>query len=151
MMTLTAAMTAWPTTPGSDCQVPRPTEGIFAPVLRVKWRVVEATAISFNVEKEAMVSSLVCAFASNPYWCLYREREVSDARKDGKARNEGIQWRFYLCDCKGASLCHWPRCTGTAPSPSKAPWIPLAATAAAAPELEPPLISDKDGFLTLNY
>lgn len=29
-----AASTAWPTTPGSDCHVPRPTDGIFAPVHR---------------------------------------------------------------------------------------------------------------------
>lgn len=35
--TLTAAMTAWPTTPGSACHVPKPTEGIFAPVLSVKY------------------------------------------------------------------------------------------------------------------
>lgn len=34
--TLTAAMTASPTTPGSACHVPSPNEGILAPVLRAK-------------------------------------------------------------------------------------------------------------------
>lgn len=34
-----ATATASPTTPGSDCQVPKPTEGILAPVLRSKNRI----------------------------------------------------------------------------------------------------------------
>lgn len=34
--TLIAAVTALPTSPGSDCQVPRPTDGILAPLFNSK-------------------------------------------------------------------------------------------------------------------
>lgn len=40
--TLIAVSTAWPTTPGSDCHVPSPTEGIFAPVFNSKLKILFA-------------------------------------------------------------------------------------------------------------
>ena len=36
-LTLTAAATASPTSPGEACHVPRPTDGILAPVLSSKY------------------------------------------------------------------------------------------------------------------
>lgn len=40
--TLIATSTAWPTRPGSDCHVPSPTDGNFAPVLNSKYRISSA-------------------------------------------------------------------------------------------------------------
>lgn len=52
--TLMAVSTAWPTTPGSDCHVPSPTEGIFAPVFKSKYRI-SCTIFQLSRERKRIV------------------------------------------------------------------------------------------------